>query len=511
MVLIIVLWGTLLLSTVTSAPEFTGGDLTSGIDSGLVGKGEVTFSSDVNGISTKSVLTVYGPPTFTPNLHGELVLELKSSVTGLSSDIPAAKLATLNGLLMLSDTPGLTFNPTGVSFSYLASDGSGEEPMGDALVPAYKKSEVDSLLASPNVKAFLDGFSAYDPYELMREYAYWLEPGIVGIDPQIKFSGYNASQRVDIQWMVPADDAGQPLVDFTNPSGPGPDGSTIVIRVPFVCNYVPSAMGVPLYLGFIEALGWSDTDGVKAQYKFRSSDTVVDLIPPDIFTPAPKPSAPTVVTPPPEPEYPPIEGMIFIPGGDLTVYNESGPQKVTIDPFYIDETPVTNGEFVKFILDTGYIPSGFWVQTPKGEWDLPVIKVTLDDAMKYAEWAGKRLPTLFEWEFAAMGTDGREFPWGNQYDASKAAVGNGLEPVGSHPEGASPFGVLDMAGEVWEWTAPLPRDTSNNMILPIQSAVVKGGCYTGNTPFLKSTYRWELTGSTSLITLGFRCAKSIEQ
>jgi len=90
--------------------------------------------------------------------------------------------------------------------------------------------------------------------------------------------------------------------------------------------------------------------------------------------------------------------------------------------------------------------------------DHPIVNVSWDDAVAYAKWAGAALPTEAQWEKAARGTDGRQYPWGNDWDAAKFVSsfgGNagGTKPVGSCPDGISPYGALDMAGNVWEWCA----------------------------------------------------------
>jgi len=166
--------------------------------------------------------------------------------------------------------------------------------------------------------------------------------------------------------------------------------------------------------------------------------------------------------------------MILIPAGTFIMgrdagsedanYDESPQREIYLDAFYIDERPLTNAEYKKFIDDTGYqVPYlGYpWSQKydwhngmyPGGMGDHPVVLVSWYDAVAYCQWAGKRLPTEAEWEKAARGTDGRLWPWGDEWDPKKAAccgVGD-IQPAGKYKEGKSPYGCLDMAGNVWEW------------------------------------------------------------
>jgi formylglycine-generating enzyme required for sulfatase activity len=137
-----------------------------------------------------------------------------------------------------------------------------------------------------------------------------------------------------------------------------------------------------------------------------------------------------------------------------------------IKSFYIDKYPVTNAEFKKFLEATLYLPKDDlnflrdWKDGdfPAGWGNRPVTWVSIEDARAYAAWAGKRLPHEWEWQYAAQGTDGRLYPWGNQWNASavpepdKSRTMRGPDPVDAHGKGASPFGVMDLEGNVWQWT-----------------------------------------------------------
>jgi sulfatase modifying factor 1 len=152
--------------------------------------------------------------------------------------------------------------------------------------------------------------------------------------------------------------------------------------------------------------------------------------------------------------------MVYVPAGEFLMGSPEGegddsqrPQRrIYLDAYWIDRYPVTVVQYRRFCQATGREmppPPGWGWQD-----NHPIVDVQWDDAAAYAAWAGKRLPTEAEWEKAARGTDGREFPWGNTWDPAKCASnGRSTEPVGSHPAGASPYGALDMAGNVWQWCA----------------------------------------------------------
>jgi tetratricopeptide (TPR) repeat protein len=178
------------------------------------------------------------------------------------------------------------------------------------------------------------------------------------------------------------------------------------------------------------------------------------------------------------------EDMVFIPAGSFLFGEEKKPME--IDSFFIDKFPVTNKDYAEFIKATKYDASPHWQggSIPKGKENHPVVNVSLADANKYANWKGKRLPTFLEWEKAARGTDGRIYPWGDEFDHRKLNCGHiaghrdtymykegaagytempdgymreegtkyKTTPVDTHPDGKSPYGVWDMSGNVSEWT-----------------------------------------------------------
>jgi serine/threonine-protein kinase len=243
-----------------------------------------------------------------------------------------------------------------------------------------------------------------------------------------------------------------------------------------------------------------------------------------LFAPE-KPVAP-VVTPPPEPRQPPPPpvGMVLIPGGTFVmgrtsedVY-EGPPHETTVAPFYLDKTEVTNKQYSEFVQATGYAPPSDWVNGTYqvGTGDLPVVNVEWKDARAYAEWARKRLPTEAEWEFAARGTDGRLYPWGNEWVPGNAYTKESklttLQPVGSNAAGASPFGVLDMAGNVWEWCEdnfrPYPGSTAEAKDPTYK--IIRGGSLGDEKGKAMTTYRNWVPPERRYEALGFRCARSVE-
>jgi len=161
-------------------------------------------------------------------------------------------------------------------------------------------------------------------------------------------------------------------------------------------------------------------------------------------------------------EIPP--GMVYVPAGKFIRADLSGEGRVVgwkeacVEAFFINIHEVTNQQFENFVNSTGYIPKDqdlwryFLRQISKpGKQLYPVIKVTIEDALAYARWAGKRLPTDDEWEKAARGTKGNKYPWGGEKHDSGKYSSTSEQMVGSYPSGASPFGCLDMAGSAHEY------------------------------------------------------------
>ncbi len=152
---------------------------------------------------------------------------------------------------------------------------------------------------------------------------------------------------------------------------------------------------------------------------------------------------------------------------------------------------------------------------PDGWAKKPVTWVSLEDARAYAKWAGKRLPHEWEWQFAAQGTDGRRYPWGNEWNASAVPIPDTermLTPpddVDAHPRGASPFGVMDLIGNVWQWTDEYIDEHT-------RAAILRGGSHyqpQGSIWYFPQAYRNDQHGKLLLMapsydrsgTVGFRC------
>ena len=141
-------------------------------------------------------------------------------------------------------------------------------------------------------------------------------------------------------------------------------------------------------------------------------------------------------------------------GDHLDGMSNAPVHRVELDEFYMDSREVTNGQYGVFMEQTGHRKPGYWSSSSYNQANQPVVGVDWNDAVAYAKWAGKRLPTEAEWEYAARGgLAGKRYPWGDEgATAEKANYGRNVgKPavVGSYP--ANGYGLYDMAGKVWEW------------------------------------------------------------
>jgi len=221
-------------------------------------------------------------------------------------------------------------------------------------------------------------------------------------------------------------------------------------------------------------------------------------------------------------------------------------RRVTLDAFYLDRFEVRNAQFAGFVRATGHrtlaevrrealvwrleggrtqparVANAYW-RWPSGpgstaEPTHPVVQVSWNDAAAYCKWAGKRLPTEAEWEKAARGPDGSRYPWGDAWDATRANSGAMVRrttPVGSYPQGASPYGVQDMAGNVREWVADwyaedyYKRGPTRNPLGPEtgEFRVLRGSSWIDHFTSVRTTHRLPIDPAISTNTTGFRCTR----
>jgi formylglycine-generating enzyme required for sulfatase activity len=218
---------------------------------------------------------------------------------------------------------------------------------------------------------------------------------------------------------------------------------------------------------------------------------------------------------------------VLIPAGTfIWGDDENSPRReLFVDAFYLDKHEVTVGRYAEFLKQTGNIrpPEEWDTVDVKSNADLPVVGVDWHDANSYCQWVGRRLPTDAEWERAARGTDERKFPWGNDAPMAENArfgkkYGNpvykdGVAAVGSHPKGASPFGVDDMSGNVGEWVADwftdsFPSTDTRNPKGPASGdgKVLRGGGWYDPAERITATKRMHAPPEQRESGVGFRCA-----
>ena len=221
--------------------------------------------------------------------------------------------------------------------------------------------------------------------------------------------------------------------------------------------------------------------------------------------------------------------MVLVPAGEFTMGSEQGDDdeqplhRVVLDSFYLDTFEVTNGRFAKFVAAIQSEPPwGFADQeTPVVHAERPVRWVNWLEATGYCLWAGKRLPTEAEWEKAARGTDGRTYPWGNDPPTAAHAVFGLKEgdetvlPIGTRDLGSSPYGVHDLAGNLYEWVTDWYDDAfyttppTRNPRGPGEGAMKgqRGGSYINSPYRLRSAFRTKGDPTEHDPHVGFRCAQ----
>ena len=217
--------------------------------------------------------------------------------------------------------------------------------------------------------------------------------------------------------------------------------------------------------------------------------------------------------------------MVFVAAGEFPMGSNDGDSDekpvhtVYLDAFWIDKYEVTNAQYKHCVAAAACKP---WDLAVVSRWNgdrQPVLGVDWEDARAYCQWVGGRLPTEAEWEKAARGTDGRTYPWGNDWDAGKLnSTGTGpgrTTDLGSYPGGASPYGALDMAGNVWEWVADwydegyYGRSPARNPTGPDSgtSRVLRGGSWGKGSDFARCAYCSGLAPNGRSGSVGFRCAR----
>jgi formylglycine-generating enzyme required for sulfatase activity len=246
-----------------------------------------------------------------------------------------------------------------------------------------------------------------------------------------------------------------------------------------------------------------------------------------------------------EPEMIVIPSGEFLMGSDPEKDRHAGederPQHTLFLPEYaMAKTPVTNTQYAAFLKATGHTPPAHWKilfwrkrWPPRGRQDYPVVNVSWYDAKSYCRWLSKatgktyRLPSEAEWEKAARGTDGRVYPWGDVWETERCNISENVErddttPVGIYPGGASPYGLLDMVGNIWEWTRSLwgrnlrepqfkypydPTDGREDIEAKTDMRrVLRGVSFLNDRQVARCASRYRYSPSNFFATVGFRVA-----
>ena len=224
--------------------------------------------------------------------------------------------------------------------------------------------------------------------------------------------------------------------------------------------------------------------------------------------------------------------VVAIPGGSFLMGRNSGPSletpahPVTVQPFHMDRTEVTNNEYADFVRETNHAPPSHWAGTkpPFGQEQWPVVNVSFYDATAFAAWRSKRdgvsyrLPTEEEWEYAARNGERADlYPWGREWKDRVAVLKEATPaPVGSRPEGRNQWGVADLIGNVWEWTtsraAVYPGNPTETLPQAQEYVAIRGGCYVSDPGAsdnpVTACMRVFVQLSTKNTLLGFRLIRS---
>lgn len=201
------------------------------------------------------------------------------------------------------------------------------------------------------------------------------------------------------------------------------------------------------------------------------------------------------------------EGMVLVPL--TTVHVPGRDEPVEVEPFFIDRFPVTVGEFQRFLDTTQYRAPKYWGEAGFKEKDQPVVGISFMDAEKYADWAGKQIPTHEQWIAAARGGTQNPYPWGDEMDpqAVNGKMSDDQEPnlsaVGHHPGGASPCGVEDLLGGAWEWT-------DSWYDAGMEYKIIKGGSYVDPPSLLSIETILYASPKEKIDNIGFRCCRPVE-
>ena len=216
--------------------------------------------------------------------------------------------------------------------------------------------------------------------------------------------------------------------------------------------------------------------------------------------------------------------MVLIPAGSFDMgsgesSDEQPVHTVYVDAFYMDEYEVTNAQYRKFMSATGHREPRYWDDSDYNQPNQPVVGVDWNDAVAYARWAGRRLPTEAEWEYAARGgLSGRKYPWGDPISTSQANYGSNVGkpvPVGSYS--ANGYGLYDMAGNVYEWCSDwydedyYSSSPSRNPQGPSSGSyrVLRGGSWFNLPYHLRVAYRNNYIPASAYDTYGFRCVSGL--